>query len=138
MPNECNHLLPSICGRSRLPTISDSPCNHVYFTGLTDETIKRGDPFDPEQGVHAYDKNDEEVPYTYTPSSIDTSVVGEYTVTYKATGVGDAIKFTLCGDMALRTTDCNTETITESRKITVVSTDALVCDAITCESSIGC
>lgn len=138
MPNECNDLLPSMCGRSRLPTFSDSACEQVHFTGITDTTIYVGDTIDLEQGIHAYDGNGNEIVYAYTPTSIDTSVAGEYVVTYTASGSGTALMPSMCGDMALHTINCGNETAVEYRTITVLSKDAVVCEAIVCESPIGC
>ena len=137
MPN-CNEKFPSLCGRSRLPTFPKEPCSQVHFTGITDVTIAQGDPFDLEAGVHAYDGNNEEITYTYTPTSIDTSVPGEYVITYTATGVSSSLKPTMRGSFDLYVINCDSEKVTKQRKITVSSTGATVCNAIVCQSFVTC
>lgn len=135
----CDDLIPFVSDGSIIPTFEDgNSCHQVYFTGITDKTIMRGDAIDLEDGIHAYDGNDNEIAFTYTPTSIDTSIAGEYVVTYTANGEGKAMKPNICGDMALHITDCGLETATVRRKITVISMDALVCEATVCESLIGC
>lgn len=134
----CDKKLPSVCGRSRLPTFPEGSCGQVHFTGLTDVTIAQGDPFDLEQNVHAYDGNGDEIAYTYTPSSIDTSVPGVYVITYTASGTGTSLKPTMRGDMDIHAAECGNETATGQRTITVVSGCATVCEAITCESTVCC
>lgn len=138
MPNECNDLIPSMCGGSRLPTFVDASCFHVHFTGITDVTVAQGDTIDLTEGVHAYDGNGNEIAYTYTPTSIDTSVIGEYEVVYRASGEGDVIKPMICGDTALHINGCGHEVVVKYRTITVESTGAKVCTAKVCESSIAC
>lgn len=137
MPN-CNEKLPSFCGGSRLPTFPEEPCSNLRFTGLTDVTIAQGDPFDLEAGVHAYDGNGDEIAFTYTPTSIDTSVEGEYVVTYTATGVSDSLKPSMRSDFDLYIVKCGNEKVTAQRTITVVSEGAVVCTAIVCQSLVAC
>lgn len=138
MPNECNDLIPSLCGGSRLPTFVNAPCHHVYFTGLEELVVSQGSTVDLEQGVHAYDKNDNEIIFAYTPASIDTSVLGEYVVAYTAIGEGDTPRPITCGGMSLHVTDCNHEIVTKYRKVIVITGGTKVCEAIVCESSLEC
>lgn len=74
-------LIPNICGKNaiNLPSVCDELGR---FVGLTDITIMQGDPFDPTNGVSAVDKDGNDIPYTYAPSSINTCEVGTYTFTY--------------------------------------------------------
>lgn len=138
MPNECNDLFPSLCGGSRLPIMKDTSCYHVQLTGITDVTIWQDETLDLTDGVHAYDGNGNEIAYTYNPTSIDTSVPGEYVVRYTASGVGNAIKPNMCIEWALQITDCGNEVVTKNRKIKVLDRDAIACEAVVCESVTVC
>lgn len=74
-------LKPSICGTNALNI--PSGCEDMgHFIGANDVTILQGDPFDPTNGVSAVDKDGNDIPYTYAPSSINTCEVGTYTFTY--------------------------------------------------------
>ena len=135
---KCDEKLPSLCGGSRLPTLKDAPCHHVRLTGITNVTIWQDEAIDLTQGIHAYDENDAEIEFTYTPTSIDTSVPGTYVVTYQASGEGDALKLTMCGDVALHLIDCGNETVKKSRTITVLIGNAIVGDATVDTSCLIC
>lgn len=134
----CKSLVPSVCGGKWIPRMNDIPCRYIYFVGVTDVTIMQDDTIDLTQGVHAYDGDGREVAYTYTPTSIDTSVAGEYVVTYTASGVSDGIYPSMCGDTALKLTECDYGTVVAERVITVKAKDAVVCEAKVCESPIAC
>lgn len=135
---DCESLTPSMCGNGLIPTLEDICCNNIYFVGLDDITVPQFGEVDLVSGVHAYDGNGLEVPYTYTPTEVDTSVAGEYIVTYKASGIGEAIKPTVCGEDALHLMDCGYDTATAHRIITVVQTGAVVCEANVCGVYVIC
>lgn len=52
------------------------------FTGLTYENLSQGQPFSLTDGVVALDANGSEIPYTVSPSTIDTCDVGDFVFTY--------------------------------------------------------
>lgn len=81
-------LKPIICGKKPLyfPSIcSDSP----YFTGTVDATIKQGTDFDLRAGVNAYDADGMTIPFTVTPSEVDSCQVGKQEFIYEAEGAID-------------------------------------------------
>ena len=139
MPNECNDLLPSMCGRSRLPTLSDAACRSIYFTGIADVSVNQGDNcIDLTAGVHAFNGSGVEIPFTVSPTEIDCCKVGEYEITYTATGEGDKMLPTLClGDSMLHVTECGLETATERRIITI-KPYGKVCESKTCCATVIC
>lgn len=134
----CNDLKPSMCGGKGIPTMVDVACNDLYFTGLTDITVLVGEEVDLTEGVHAYDGKGVEASFRYEPTSIDTSRVGTYTVTYTASGYGNGIRPTICGDDAVHTTECEYDSITAYRTITVEPNVAIVCESYVCESLASC
>ena len=62
------------------------------WSGLTNATINQGTSFDPTDGVTAYDYDGNIVPFSVTPSSIDTCELGTQTLTYEAQGLVDATR----------------------------------------------
>lgn len=116
----------------------DVPCSNIYFTGITDITVYVGDTVDLAEGIHAYDGTGKEITFTYDPTSIDTSRVGKYTVTYTASGMGDVIRPIVCGKNAVHITECDYSTVEEYRTITVEPTDAVACESLVCESLVAC
>lgn len=136
--NECGNLLPHMCSAWGVPIMADAPCDNIYFTGVTDITISVGDEINLADGVHAYDGTGKEIAFTYSPTSIDTSEIGEYVVTYTASGIGGLIKPTMCGKNAVHMTECGYGTVKAYRTVTVEATDAVVCEALACESLAVC
>ena len=78
-----------------------------YFEGLQDETIKQGSVFDLTEGVRAFDGDDQEITYTYSPTNdeFDTCAVGSYTIQYHASQTADKMLPNMCipGGLALTT-----------------------------------
>lgn len=62
------------------------------WSGIGNVTINQGTSFSPTDGVHAYDYQGNEVPFTATPSTVDTCDVGTTTLTYSASGLADATR----------------------------------------------
>lgn len=58
-----------------------------YFTGLSDASSPQGIDFDLASGVKAFDSEGNEIPFTYSPTSIAECELGEQTITYTAEGV---------------------------------------------------
>lgn len=56
----------------------------VTFEGLTPVTLVQGADFDPTDGVKAFDKDGNEIPFTVSPNEIDACAVGNQTLTYTA------------------------------------------------------
>lgn len=79
-------LRPFMCGKSRIfpPSICDES---AYFVGVKNVSIPQGTEFDLTDGVMAYDKDGGEIPFTVTPSEIQTCEVGNQTVVYQAEDV---------------------------------------------------
>lgn len=119
--SECKNIVPKTTGNGIVPTFANIPCRSVSFVGLTDITVTQGESVDLASGVHAYDGDGHEVAFSYEPQVIDTSVPGEYIVTYTASGVGDFIRPYMCGDTALHMAECDYSTVTAERIITVES-----------------
>lgn len=134
----CNDLKPSMCGGKGIPTMVDVACFDLYFTGLTDLTVLVGEEVNLTEGVHAYDGNGVEAKFRYDPTSIDTSRTGTYTVTYIASGYGNGIRPTICGDDAVHTTVCEYDSVTGYRTVTVEPNEAIACEASVCYSYVGC
>lgn len=139
MPNECNDLIPSMCGGSRLPTLSDAACRSIYFTGIDDTTVNQGENcIDLTAGVHAYNGGGVEIPFTVDPSTIDCCTVGEYEIIYTATGEGEKMLPTMCvGKPPLHVTECGIATAVERRIITV-QPYGVVCESKVCCASAVC
>ena len=78
-----------------------------YFEGLQDETIKQGSVFDLTEGVRAFDGDDQEITYTYSPTNdeFDTCAVGSHTIQYHASQTVDKMLPNMCisGGLALTT-----------------------------------
>ncbi len=78
-----------------------------YFEGLQDETIKQGSVFDLTEGVRAFDGDDQEITYTYSPTNdeFDTCAVGSHTIQYHASQTADKMLPNMCipGGLALTT-----------------------------------
>ena len=79
-------IRPFLCGNNRIfpPTICDKS---AYFVGIKDLTVTQGTDVDLADGVVAYDKDNIEIPFTITPSEIDTCEVGKHNVVYTAEDV---------------------------------------------------
>lgn len=117
--SDCGHLIPDFSGQGIVPTLTSDPCQNVTFVGLNDITVTQGESVDLTSGVHAYDSDGNEVAWSYEPQVIDTSVPGEYIVTYSASRIGGFIRPEMCGDMAVHMPECDTSTVKEERVITV-------------------
>lgn len=76
-------LLPTICGKDSvyLPQICK---DRAYFVGLKDITSNQGEEVDLYVGVTAYNGDDEEIPFTISPSEVEICEVGTQYVTYTA------------------------------------------------------
>lgn len=74
-----------------------------HFTGLTEIRVKQGAPIDLDDGVHAW-MDTEEIPFTFSPNSVDECAVGTHTITYTATSRG--------------------KTTTETRNVVILQADA--------------
>ena len=105
---DCETPIPKVCGRQKvhMPTAS---CDTIHFTGVDDAEINQGQDFDPTEGVHAYDGNGEEIPFTVEPSEVDECQVGEIELEYTATGVGKKLLPKLCGSPNLKLPYCGVE-----------------------------
>lgn len=105
---DCETPIPKVCGRQNvhMPTAS---CDTIHFTGVDDAEINQGQDFDPTEGVHAYDGNGEEIPFTVEPSEVDECQVGEIELEYTATGVGKKLLPKLCGSPNLKLPYCGVE-----------------------------
>lgn len=136
--DDCNRLVPSMCGNVNIPVFVNAPCGNVYFTGITDIKVRQFGEVDLVSGVHAYDKNDHEIFFDYEPKTIDTSEVGTYTVAYTASGLGDSIVPIVCGKNAVHVTDCDHSTTTVYRTVTVRPNYAVACESEACKALAGC
>lgn len=76
-------LLPTICGKNSvyLPQICK---DRAYFVGLNDITSNQGEEVDLYVGVTAYNGDDEEIPFTVSPSEVEICEVGTQYITYTA------------------------------------------------------
>lgn len=136
--DDCKELKPSICGKRGL-IIPSGGCGSVYFTGVEDVETNQGECIDLENGVRAYDGNGHEIPFTVLPTEIPCCDIGEYEVTYMATGVGNKMLPSMCiGKLALHVTDCGSASDTIKRKITVLPTPLKVCEGKVCCSVAWC
>lgn len=118
---DCKSLIPSMCG-NRVPNIANGTCAAVHFRGIDDVTIKQGVGIDLTEGVHAYNGEGEEIPFTVSPAEIDACDAGTHTVTYEAVGVPARIVPSFCeGKKMLAVSDCGTETVSEERIVTIES-----------------
>lgn len=137
--DKCSNHIPSICGSKGKPTLIDAPCKSITFVGVTNVTLPQfSDGIDLAEGIHAYDGNGKEVEFTYFPTSIDTSVVGDQVITYTASGVADNFAPHMCGKTALHIMQCDYGTAKAYRTITIEATDAVLCQSAVCESIVGC
>lgn len=57
------------------------------FSGVGDVSINQGNSFDPRSGVHAYDYQGNEIPFTVSPTTFSPCLVGVQTFNYTASGV---------------------------------------------------
>lgn len=119
---DCKDLKAYICGKRELFFPAER-CGTIRFEGVTDVTVNQGSSFDPTDGVHAYDSRDNEVSFTVEPSSIDTSVAGTYTLTYRASGGDVNMKPDVCGKDALNAIGCDYGVTVVQRTVTVVETE---------------
>lgn len=133
----CGSLIANVCG-SRGLVFPKASCSAIRFEGVGDVTINQGEDFDLREGVHAYDGNGNEIDFTVTPNEIDTCTVGEYVVTYSATGIGDSLLPSVClGTPMLHIMECGMTEGRAYRTITVKSY-AVVCESTLCCSSAIC
>lgn len=132
--NNCGKHIPHMCGDSHI-YIPQSQCGSLRFVGVVDVSIAQGTVFDLTEGVHAYDGNGNEVPYTYTPTELDWNTPGEYTVLYTAEGIGNDMSPTMClDDPLLHIPICETGITTATRVITITSASA-ACEAYACQAT---
>lgn len=83
-----------ICGKNfiTLPSV----CEGVgRFIGVENATIEQGDDFDLAEGVTALDGDGYAIPFTITPSDINTCEVGTFTFTYEAESLTATRKITI-------------------------------------------
>lgn len=66
-----------------------------HFNGLTNVSINQGTDFDLTEGVTAFDKDGNEIPFTVSPQEVDKCEVGEQTFTYTAEGIEDTRTITV-------------------------------------------
>ena len=57
------------------------------FSGVGDVSINQGNSFNPRSGVHAYDYQGNEIPFTVSPTTFSPCLVGVQTFNYTASGV---------------------------------------------------
>ena len=77
------NLKPSIFGEDK--TYIPKVCApHPYFRGVTDATMRQGTTFDLSNGVHAYDAEGSEIPFTVSPSEVISCQLGDQEFTYSA------------------------------------------------------
>lgn len=67
-----------------LGNVTTETLDPPIINGANDVTIEKDSTFDDEAGVSAYDYNGASIPFTVT-GTVDTSTVGDYTLTYTAT-----------------------------------------------------
>lgn len=117
---DCKSLKPSICG-DRGITIPQDSCRSIRFEGVDDTEINQGACIDLTEGVHAYDGDGSEIPFTVSPSEIGCCDVGEHEITYKAVGKGNKMLPSFCIDKyAVHATDCGLMTKAVTRLVTVL------------------
>lgn len=113
----------SICGDRGLD-IPRSGCASVRIVGADDVEINQGVCIDLADGVHAYDRDGAEIPFTIEPSEIGCCDVGEHEITYTAKGRGNDMRPSFCqGKPSLHTTDCETDFVTVRRTVTITQAD---------------
>lgn len=102
-------------------------CTNLHFDGLTDETINQGADFDALEGVKAYDADGNEVAFSVEPEELDSCVVGEQTLVYKAMGKDNRLIPSMCipkdSSGANLPLGCTLTLLKENRKITVLQAD---------------
>ena len=114
-------------------------CDFIHFTGVEDVTTNQGECIDLTEGVHAYDGNGNEIPFTVSPSEIGCCDIGEYEITYTATGASNRMLPSMClGNPMLHITDCGLITSIAKRKITILPTSLKVCEGKVCCSVVWC
>lgn len=86
MPAVIIHEHPGKKGEDEITIFSGSGARKPRFRGVTNVSVRQGETFDLTDGVHAYDETGSEVPFTVTPNTIDTCIVGAQTFTYSALG----------------------------------------------------
>lgn len=147
---DCKNVTPQVCGVHLLKFPSVSCADAPHFEGITNITVNQGDDIDLTDGVHAYDGNGFEIPYEVSPDTLDPCASGQFTVKYTAVGSGEGMRPTFpdCVDTANHLPCEGAETeVTAYRTVTIrsigqptinIESDATVCDAVTCEDSVGC
>ena len=133
----CKSIFPSVCGDRGLE-FPQTSCSAIRFVGTDDVSINQGDCIDLTNGVHAYDGNGNEIPFTVSPSEIPCCDVGKYEVVYEATGMGDKLVPSMClGTPMLHIAECDMARGSVRRTITV-KPYASVCDSNVCCASVTC
>lgn len=108
-------MKPIMCGGK--PFSFPIPCStSIRFEGAEQKTIHQGDVMDLCSGVVAYSEDGMPIPFKVTPCRIDSNILGRHEVVYEA---GRTVY---------------------KRYITVIkdSAEAVVCNAIVCESVVVC
>ena len=100
----------TICGEFKLH-IPKMDCGEAFFIGLEDATIEQGTDFDLRAGVTAYSGGGQEIPFTVTPSEVDSCEVGTQRFVYSARGV-TAVREITVTEIADPTITAPTEPIT--------------------------
>lgn len=76
-------LIPQFCATDDSTTFFPSLCGRVgRFTGIENTSIRQGTDFDLLEGVTAYDEYDDVIPFTVSPSEVDSCQVGAQTFVY--------------------------------------------------------
>lgn len=86
----------NICGEDS--TYEPPSCEGITFDGVENVTINQGLGIDLTDGVTAYDKDGNEIPYEVSPEEINKCEVGEHFVKYKAYGEDTNLVPSTCGE----------------------------------------
>lgn len=123
--SDCRHLKPKVCGNRMKPFFSNKGCGIPRFVGIEDVTINQGIGIDLTEGIHAYDGNGNEIPYTTTPDSIDMCDVGEHTVIYHANAEGRKLTPWFCSTLRglVGGLLCGKITLRKERTVTIEQID---------------
>lgn len=100
----------TVCGEFKL-YIPKRDCGEAFFLGVEDATIEQGTDFDLRAGVTAYSGGGQEIPFTVTPSEVDSCEVGTQRFVYTARGV-TAVREITVTEIADPTITAPTEAIT--------------------------
>lgn len=117
---DCKSLKPSACGNRGLDIPKDG-CDSIRFEGVNDVELNQGVCIDLNEGVHAYDGDGTEIPFSVSPSEIGCCDVGEHEVTYTARGKGNKMLPSFCADKPkVHAIDCGLMTKTVKRLVTIL------------------